>query len=89
MKKRRRNPETNKWTRICEHCEDKYLMEKHYQNEMKTEESLITQEVVVKSKHTELSEAIEGKRVKLQMLKNKGGALCDFAKKENARLTAL
>jgi hypothetical protein len=30
-------------------------MEKHYQNEMKTEESLITQEVVVKSKHTELS----------------------------------
>ncbi len=89
MKKRRRYPETNKWTRICEHCEDKYLMEKHYQNEMKTEESLITQEVVVHSKYSELKSAIEGKRVKLQMLRNKGSTLTDFAKKENARLAAL
>jgi hypothetical protein len=44
---------------------------------------------VIRSKHTELSEAIAGKRVKLQMLQNKQEKLLEHAKKENARLTAL
>ena len=52
LRKRRRYAETNKWTRICEYCEDKYLMEKHYQNETKTEESLMSQELIINKKHS-------------------------------------
>ena len=64
-------------------------MEKHYQNEMKTEESLLSQEAVLRTKHIELSEAIAGKKVKLQMLHNKHEKLLEHTKKESARLTTL
>jgi hypothetical protein len=64
-------------------------MEKHYQNEMKTEESLLTQEAILRNKHTELGEIVASKKIKYQLLHNKNKELIDAAKKENARLTTL
>ena len=73
---------------MCEFCEDKSLMEKHYQNEMKTEESLMTQEIIVEKKHSELQEVLSSKKIKLQMLKNKKEQLEASSKKEAARLAS-
>jgi hypothetical protein len=64
-------------------------MEKHYQNEMKTEESLLTQEAILRNKHTELGEIVASKKIKYQLLHNKNKELIDAAKKENARLATL
>ena len=63
-------------------------MEKHYQNEMKTEESLMTQEIIVEKKYSELQEVLSSKKIKLQMLKNKKEQLEASSKKEAARLAS-
>ena len=42
--KKRRDPKSNKYARICDLCEDTYLYKKHLKNEMKMEESLAAQE---------------------------------------------
>jgi hypothetical protein len=62
-------------------------MEKHYQNEMKTEESLMTQHLIVEKKHQELTDIVSSKKIKFQMLLNKQGQLEAIYKKEIARIT--
>lgn len=37
---------TKKFSRICDYCEDKKLMEKHFQNLIKSEETLLSEEIV-------------------------------------------
>jgi hypothetical protein len=56
---------------------------------MKTEESLITQEIIVHNRHNELSEVLKNKLVKLKMQKNRREELEAIYKKESAKLTNL
>jgi hypothetical protein len=89
FRKRRRNNNTNKWTRICEPCEDRYLMEKQFQSEVKTEESLLTQEAILQSKQLELQQAIQQKKKRLEEMANKKRDTVEKHRLEMSRLAAL
>ena len=71
FRKKRRNPETNKFCRICEACEDEYLYKRHLKNEMKTDESMSTQELLMEDKLRELTGQLDGKRTKLGVMKHR------------------
>lgn len=87
FRKRRRNNSTNKWARICEPCEDKYLMDRHYQNEMKTAESLLTQEIILTNRHREAQELLESKRAKLLQLLDKKASIAENHTREMVKLS--
>ncbi len=46
-------------------------MEKHFQSEVKTEESLLTQEAILQAKQLELQQAIQQKKKRLEEMGNK------------------
>ncbi len=46
FRKARLNVSTKKFSRICDYCEDKKLMERHFQNLIKTEETIVSEEMV-------------------------------------------
>ena len=50
IRKKRRDPKTNKYARICDLCEDTYLYKKYLKNEMKMEESFAAQESLLEIK---------------------------------------
>lgn len=89
FRKRRRNSNTNKWTRICESCEDRYLMEKHFQSEVKTEESLLTQEAVLQAKKAELRQAIEQKKKRIEEIANKKSETVERHRVEMGKIATL
>ncbi len=52
-------------------CEDKYLMEKHYRNEMKSEETIVSEEEVLSIKYNKVKAQSEEKKQTLARLKEK------------------
>ena len=56
---------------------------------MKTEESLMTQEIIVQNRHNELSEVLKNKKVKLKVQKNRKEELEAAYKKESIRVSNL
>jgi hypothetical protein len=59
FRKARRNPLTNKFSRICDNCEDTKLMEKHFQNIMKSEETLASEELLITEKYNQMKDKLE------------------------------
>ena len=47
IRKKRKYKNTNKFVRICDDCEDKYLYDKYKSSESKAEEALAMQEMIV------------------------------------------
>lgn len=85
IRKKRRDPNTNKFTRICDACEDKYLYKKHLKNEMKLEESMVAQELLLEAKCKDMQEMIKGKKTKLEVLKQKNEELIAEKKKNEQK----
>ena len=71
MRKKRKHPKSGKFLKVCDDCEDKHLFEKYMKTELKAEEALQMQEMIIASKHQELTEALNGKRTRMQLLMNK------------------
>lgn len=66
MRKRRRK--RNKWEKICDYCEDKFLYEAYMKLEIKAEESLAVEEEIVAMKYEENKAVLENKRTKRREL---------------------
>lgn len=85
IRKKRRDPNTNKFSRICDDCEDRYLYKKHLKNEMKLEESMVAQQLLLEAKCKDLQEMLKGKKVKLEVLKQKNQELSEQKKKNEQK----
>ena len=66
MRKKRRKK--NKWEKICDSCEDKYLFEAYMKLEIKAEEALGVEQEIVTMKYEDLRQLLEAKRVKRRQL---------------------
>ena len=56
-------------------CEDRYLMEKHYRNEMKSEETIVSEEEVLSIKYNQVKAQSEEKKQTLAQIKEKNRLL--------------
>jgi hypothetical protein len=54
MRKKRKHPKSGKFVRVCDDCEDKHLFEKYMKTEIKAEEAVQLQEMIIETKHREL-----------------------------------
>lgn len=85
MRKKRKHPKSGKFVRVCDDCEDKHLFEKYMKTEIKAEEALQLQEMIIETKHKELDEVLNGKKTKMQLLLNKGAEIEQDRKNNEAR----
>lgn len=66
LRKRRRRK--NKWEKICDCCEDKFVYDSYMKLEKKKEESLLVEEEIITMKHDNVAEIYGNKKSKIDKL---------------------